>query len=212
MTVPAAKAPRKDLGGPPSWTEAVPPEPAQLRSLLATVEEVRRLNDVVSGTRPPADVLDRVTALVAEAREMLQPYAADESHQLAGHVDVPGRAHPISPPMQYDLREPDRVSGHVTFTRFHLGGGGAVHGGVLPLMFDELLARLAGSDGRARSRTACLRVDYRAIVPIERQIRADARLIDVDGRKIEVVGELTLDGSLLCEARALFVMLLPGQP
>ena len=61
-------------------------------------------------------------------------------------------------------------------------------------------------------RTAFLHVNYRQIVPVEKDLQVDAGIDRVEGRKIFVAGRL-LDGEdVLAEAEALFVRLLPGQP
>jgi hypothetical protein len=55
-------------------------------------------------------------------------------------------------------------------------------------------------------------VNYRQIVPIDKELQVDARVDRAEGRKIFVTGRL-LDGeSVLCDAEALFVKLNPGQP
>ena len=46
----------------------------------------------------------------------------------------------------YDESE-GHVRGRVVFRPFHLGGNGAAHGGTLPLLFDDVLGRLANSVG-----------------------------------------------------------------
>ena len=70
----------------------------------------------------------------------------------------------------------------------------------------------SGSRGSLYQRTAFLHVDYRKIVPIEKELQVDAGIDRVDGRKIFVAGRL-LDGEVvLAEADALFVKLNPGQP
>jgi acyl-CoA thioesterase FadM len=63
-----------------------------------------------------------------------------------------------------------------------------------------------------RQRTAYLKIDYRQIVPIEKELQFDAGVDRVDGRKIFVSGRLTDGDTLLAEADALFVRLNPGQP
>jgi hypothetical protein len=66
--------------------------------------------------------------------------------------------------------------------------------------------------GSTRQRTAYLTINYRNIVPIEKELRFDAGVDRVDGRKIFVSGRLTDGDTLLTEADALFVKLKPGQP
>ena len=66
--------------------------------------------------------------------------------------------------------------------------------------------------GSPRQRTAYLKINYRNIVPIEKELQFDAGIDRVDGRKIFVSGRLTDGDTLLAEADALFVKLKPGQP
>jgi predicted thioesterase len=48
---------------------------------------------------------------------------------------------------------------------------------------------------------------------VEKELRVDAGIDRIDGRKIFLTGRvLDDDDTVLCEAEALFLMLLPGQP
>ena len=99
----------------------------------------------------------------------------------------------------------DTVAARVVFGRYYLGGGEAVHGGAIPLVFDELLGTLVNFGTRPPSRTVSLTVDFRAITPLDTELVVTGRIESVDGRKTHVVGRLT-DGDRVCaEARALFV-------
>jgi acyl-CoA thioesterase FadM len=81
------------------------------------------------------------------------------------------------------------------------------------MFFDSLLGFTAYQlSGSRTQRTAFLHVDYRNIARIERDLRVDARLDGVEGRKIYVSGRLLDGDTVLAEARALFVKLKPGQP
>jgi len=91
------------------------------------------------------------------------------------------------------------------------GIGGAAHGGVLALIFDEILGRLA-NPGRTRSRTAYLHVNYRNITPIGPELRVEAHVDRVAGRKRYLTGAIYRDGTLTAAAEGLFVELKPGQP
>jgi acyl-coenzyme A thioesterase PaaI-like protein len=100
----------------------------------------------------------------------------------------------------------------VTFRRFHLGGNAAAHGGTLPLLFDDVLGKVANYQQVTLARTVDLQIRYRRITPIGTELRLDARLESVEGRKRSATGTLTdAAGLLLVEARGLFVELLPGQ-
>jgi acyl-coenzyme A thioesterase PaaI-like protein len=103
------------------------------------------------------------------------------------------------------------MTGH--FSRFHVGGNMAVHGGILPLLFDHTFGMIAHAAGRPISRTAFLHVDYRKITPIDVPLLVRGRVTSAEGRKAFVSAEL-VDASetLLAEANGLMIRLLPGQP
>lgn len=81
------------------------------------------------------------------------------------------------------------------------------------MLFDTVLG-LTGVllTGSRRQRTAYLKIDYRHIVPIEKELQIDAGIDRDEGRKIFVSGRLRDGDTLLAEAEALFVRLKPGQP
>jgi len=53
-----------------------------------------------------------------------------------------------------------------------VGGNYAVHGGVLPLLFDSVFGMVIHAAGRPISRTAFLHVDYRKVTPIDTPLTA----------------------------------------
>jgi acyl-coenzyme A thioesterase PaaI-like protein len=88
-----------------------------------------------------------------------------------------------------------------------------VHGGALGLLFDSVLGMTSGViTGGPRQRTAYLHINYRQIVPIEKELQIDAGVDRVEGRKIFVSGRLSDGEEVLTEGEALFVLLKPGQP
>jgi acyl-coenzyme A thioesterase PaaI-like protein len=109
--------------------------------------------------------------------------------------------------------QPDGVEMRGYFSRYHVGGNSAVHGGVLPMLFDWLFGMIVRAANRPISRTAYLHVDYRKVTPINQPLVIRGRVDSVEGRKAFVSGELTDDdGALLAEGHGLMVRLLPGQP
>ncbi len=81
------------------------------------------------------------------------------------------------------------------------------------MLFDSVLGLTASVlSGSRRQRTAYLKIDYRHIVPIEKELQFDAGVDRIQGRKIFVSGRLSDGDTLLTEAEALFVRLKPGQP
>jgi acyl-coenzyme A thioesterase PaaI-like protein len=180
---------------------------------LDMIEALRRLQDDVTAAAPPAELVAEITHTLTTLSERLRPHAVPERDQVSGHqTDVPGRGQAMSPVITIDEADELTARGRVTFGRFYLGGNGAVHGGAIPLMFDELLGRLANSGGRVPSRTAYLHVNFRNITPVGRELRLEGRFESEEGRKRFLAGEL-YDGDTLCaDAEGLFVQLRPGQP
>jgi acyl-CoA thioesterase FadM len=66
--------------------------------------------------------------------------------------------------------------------------------------------------GGPRQRTAYLHINYRQVVPIDKELQIDAGVDQVEGRKIFVSGRLSDGDTVLTDAEALFVLLKPGQP
>ncbi|TPG31704.1 PaaI family thioesterase [Mycolicibacterium hodleri] len=178
------------------------------------VEAVRTLQDLTRAADAPDDVIARAAGLIEDVNRLLGPYEADEWHSPSGRrMDLPNRGNVMQVPVNLMVTEDGRICGTARFRRFHLGRNGAVHGGALALLFDSLLgfAAFKLSESR-RQRTAFLHVDYRKIAPIDKELQVDARIDRIEGRKIYVAGRVLDGDAVLCEAEALFLKLLPGQP
>jgi acyl-coenzyme A thioesterase PaaI-like protein len=177
------------------------------------IEALRLLQDRITGASPP---LEQVTALAQQLEdiaESLTAHQVPEGKQITGHrTDLPGRGQAMSPPFIPDEWDAQHAKGRVVFSRFYLGGGGAVHGGAIPLLFDEILGRLANTGGRIRSRTAYLNVDYRKITPIGIELTAEGCFEREEGRKRFLYGVIRDGDSVLAEAHGLFIELRPEQP
>ena len=174
----------------------------------------RLLQDRLTGAAMPPDVELDVATKLAELNALLADHQVSERERYdAVRVDLPGRGHPLIPPYVVDDVAVGAISGRVTFTRFHLGGGAAVFGGVPPLFFDDVLGRVANEGQGGLARTASLTVDFRRVVRLDVELRWDATLDRVEGRKRYATGRLTdAEGNVLCEGSGLFVELRPGQP
>ena len=177
------------------------------------VEAVRTLQDHTRAADAPDDVITEVADMIEAVSAMLSPYAADEWTTPSGRrMDLPNRGNIMQVPAELTIVE-DEVDGSVRFRRYHLGRNGAVHGGAVALMWDSVLGFAAFRLSRSvKQRTAYLHVNYRKVVPIDRELQVDARIDRSEGRKINVSGRLHDGDDLLCDAEALFVTLNPGQP
>jgi acyl-coenzyme A thioesterase PaaI-like protein len=176
------------------------------------IDELRELLDRVAAAAPTTELVTDTTKIIADLNTRLAEHTVDESDQVSGRlVTVPGRAQLAVPAVHVEQIDDLRMTGRVRFGR-HFLGSGAVHGGAIPLLFDDLLGRLALAGGRSRSRTAFLHVDYRSITPIDTDLRVEAHFEREDGRKRYLRGSLHRGDRLCAEASGLFVALRPGQP
>jgi acyl-coenzyme A thioesterase PaaI-like protein len=178
------------------------------------IDAVRKLQDHARAVDAPDEVITEAADTLEKLSALLSPYGADEWASPSGRrMDLPVRGNILTVPIGSRKTDDGRIEGWARFARFHLGRNGAVHGGSLGMLFDTVLGLTASVlTGSRRQRTAYLKVNYRNIVPIEKELQFDAGIDQVDGRKIFVSGRLTDGDTLLAEADALFVKLKPGQP
>ena len=178
------------------------------------VAAMRRLQDLAVSADPEDGVWDDAADRAAALVELLGPFEADEGKAPAGRTpDLPGMGSLLLPPWTLTRYTPDGVEMTGYFTRFHVGGNHAVHGGVLPLLFDHMFGMISHAAGRPISRTAFLHVDYRKITPIDTPLAVRGRVTSTEGRKAFVSAELVDgDDTVLAEGNGLMLRLLPGQP
>ncbi|ERB54008.1 thioesterase [Rhodococcus sp. P27] len=178
------------------------------------VEAMRRLQDLAVSTNVPDDVLADIATQAEELADRLTPYEVPEGKSPAGsNIQLPGRGSLLMLPWMVEKFDTEGVRSTGVFRRYHLGGNGAAHGGVLPLLFDDVFGMTVHAGGRPISRTGYLHINYRAITPLNTQLVIEGKVDRVEGRKTFVSARLTdLDGKLLADGEALMIELLPGQP
>lgn len=128
-----------------------------------------------------------------------------------GHFDYSpliGRSNPMAPPIEMGA-EGDRVFGRVVFGSAYEGPPGCLHGGYVAAAFDEVLGyaqSLSGNPGM----TGTLRVAYRSPTPLHQELRFEAWVERVEGRKIFTRSTLHAGERLCAEAEGLFISIKPG--
>ena len=93
----------------------------------------------------------------------------------------------------------------ILFPERFSGVEGVVHGGVVSMLFDELLGAVANHAPGEWWATAWLKVDYRAPSPIGQMLEATVGSVQREGRKCMVRGQLHAGDRLCAEAEGLFV-------
>ncbi|WP_313677006.1 PaaI family thioesterase [Mycolicibacterium sp.] len=195
-------------GGFPRFQIVDPPPPGFERFVSA----MRRAQDLAVA----ADGVDwnDAAGCVEDLIGLLEAHHVEGGLAPAGRVaSLPGAGNIMMPPWQIRRFTPDMVEVDVQFSRYHVGGNNAVHGGMVALMFDVMCGITIHAIGRPISRTAFLHVDYRNVTPIDVSLTVRGWAAKVEGRKTFVNADLAApDGTLLAEANGLMVELLPGQP
>jgi acyl-coenzyme A thioesterase PaaI-like protein len=177
------------------------------------ITALRAFLDAVSAAAPDAATTASLAADLNAWTEKLTPMAVGERKQIfARRLDLPGRGQTMAPNLIVTGGDHDSVRGTVVFGRYYLGGGGAVHGGAIPLLFDEVLGRLSNSGGRPSSRTAYLHTDFRSITPVGVQLDVRGWFVSEHGRKRVLRAEIRHGATLCAEAEGLFIVLRPDQP
>lgn len=159
--------------------------------------------------RAAADALERyATRLATHPRRKLPAGFSEVANagDVLGFFDMSpliGLSNPMSPPISLRV-DGETVRGTATFGAAYEGPPGHVHGGFVAAAFDEVLGfaqSLAGNPGM----TGTLTVRYRKPTPLHVELRFEARVLRVEGRKIFTEGRVYAGETLTAEAEGLFI-------
>lgn len=106
--------------------------------------------------------------------------------------------------------ENGRVHAEATPDWTYEGQLGHLHGGVIALLFDEVLGaalHLVGGGGF----TAYLKTDYLAPTPLNKTLRLKAEIARVEGRKRYITGELWVDDLKTAVCEGLYIIPKPAE-
>jgi acyl-coenzyme A thioesterase PaaI-like protein len=202
-------------GFPPmrTWREPNVRSPgggAEYGDMIAALRDF--LDDVASAAPDTATTVALMHDLTGWGDRLAKAAVSERRQLFARRLDLPGRGQTMAPSFIPIAGDHHSVHGTVTFGRYFLGGGGAVHGGAIPLLFDEVLGRLASSGDRAPARTAYLHTDFRSVTPVGEQLAVRAWFVSEQGRKRLLRATITHGDTLCAEAEGLFIELRPDQP
>ncbi|HVN36806.1 MAG TPA: PaaI family thioesterase [Myxococcota bacterium] len=115
-----------------------------------------------------------------------------------------GLANPLAPPIRLSQTGPRSAQGLVTFGSAYEGPPGSVHGGFVAAAFDEVLGYVQ-SLGERPGMTGTLIVRYRSPTPLHTELRFEAELVGMEGRKIFTKAHVVGDGRVCAEAEGIFI-------
>ncbi|MBF4476507.1 Thioesterase superfamily protein [Rhodococcus rhodochrous J3] len=177
------------------------------------VAEFRRMHAALCAAAPDSGL---TAALQREFRDVANRLESTrqpvESDRASWRIGMSSRGHPTLVPFDVEHLDEHVFRARLEFSDVHLGGNGAVHGGTIPLLFDDFLGMFVSAKGQPHSRTAFLKVNYRRITPIYTPLLVEGTIDRIEGRKTWVSGRLLHGSEITADAEALFLRLLPGQP
>jgi len=190
----------------------------------ALVDAVRALVAVQRVADAPLDALEHATDLVREATELLTPHVVDgipgQNALRAAYPDrsqfatgdparffpyspVVGPLNAIAPPVVFTF-DGERMSGRGTLPAPYTGPPGAVHGGVVAMVLDELLGAVNACLGLG-AYTGTLTIRYERPTPIGEELTFDAGVDRTEGRKVFTVGTISANGDVTARAEGVFI-------
>jgi acyl-coenzyme A thioesterase PaaI-like protein len=166
-------------------------------------------DDLVAAAEAAEALGDRLEAQAGEGRRTrLVPGREATVADFLPTSPVIGWANPIAPPVEVWSHTTDdgrkELRGKVRFGHGYEGPPGTVHGGILALVFDEMLGA-ANSMARIRCMTGTLTVRYRKPTPLLADLDLEARTVEVNGRKVSTWGGIYHQGTLMAECDGLFI-------
>ncbi|WP_264888827.1 PaaI family thioesterase, partial [Dietzia sp. NCCP-2495] len=178
---------------------------------LELAAELRRLRGLVAGSTF-TDVHDAVAIVrglsdrLEEAGTRVDPRAFTSwgTPEHLGANPAIGARNPVSPPLEPVAFPDGTVRCELELGIEYQGPPGCVHGGIVALVFDEMLG-LANAAAGSVGLTADLNISYKSPTPLGAPLRFDARQVRVEGRKIWTSGTLHAGDRLCATAEGLFI-------
>jgi hypothetical protein len=184
----------------------------QLRGLIADLVML----DVENADDAQLDVVEEAFTQAGKAfrtmpdvRDTGLHFSANES-SLFERSPLSGRGNAMAAPLVLEFVG-DKTFGHATYGEAFEGPPGLVHGGYVISAFDDLLGVAQAASGIAGF-TGTLSVKLLGGTPLHREIRYEAGVQEVSGRKVIAYGRSYLGDQLLAEATGIFIEPRGGHP
>lgn len=202
------------------WTVREEPATEKFREHARIAEALRQLSaglirvdaDAAELARH-ADALEAMAAEVAakphlshlELFERLRKGEAtrEDCEQIFDFEIMVGRAAAVAPPMTLWV-DGEVARARATLNHVYQGPPGRVHGGVIALMMDILLARVQEITGTLGF-TGYLNIRYHAATPLDTGLDMEARILKREGRKMLVEGKVFANGVHTVTAEGLWI-------
>lgn len=187
------------------------PQTPHTQAYEQMIEEARQVQDALVQANPSAEQLAELTQTLSALRATLTQQAVPEEERLYGRGQMGGTNQLLVPRMTFDHVDDHQLEAHLVAGEFFNGINEAMHGGVVSVVFDTAMGRLAMGAQHRICRTAYLTTQYRNVTPIGEHLEVRATVDTVQGRKRFISGQLWHGETLCAEAEALFIEVTAGQ-
>ena len=135
-------------------------------------------------------------------------WAASGEHGSFGQIShelnpLAGWSNPVAPPVNNWI-DGDMALGTCQCGWAYEGPPGSVHGGYVAAIFDQFLG-MAQILGGQPGMTGYLHINYHQRTPLNTELKLEAKLVKVEGRKTIMRGEMFAEGVMTASAEGLFV-------
>jgi acyl-coenzyme A thioesterase PaaI-like protein len=185
-------------------------------AMRLVIERLVPSNAPVEELRAAADGLERYAEALQAHPRLIRVHGHAESAN-AGDVGaffdqspLIGLANPLAPPITVGRAGDKAAVASVTFGSAYEGPPGSVHGGFVAAAFDEVLGYVQSLSG-APGMTGTLTVRYLQPTPLHQELRFEAEIARVEGRKIFTEGRVRADGIVTAEAQGIFISVDPAR-
>jgi len=187
------------------------PDTPETRAYVGMLAEVAAFQEALVQANPTAEQVEQLTASLAEMRKMLEAQAVPEHERWYGRGEAGGtETQVLMPAMTFEHVDDHELRASTTPGEYFMGMNQAMHGGVISVLFDTAMGRLAMGTKMRICRTAYLTTHYRKVVPMNQRLDLRAKVDSQEGRKLFLTAELWHEDTLCAEADALFVKVRPG--
>lgn len=206
-----------DSNNPFASEEITAPYSDHWKAKRRVAKALQTLIDVLVTSTPPTQELHSIADNLNQTAERFSKFprlygrtafTEDQAHGTFGQVGhelnpLAGLSNPIAPPFNVWIKD-DRAHGRVKFGWAYEGPPGSLHGGFVAAIFDQFLG-VAQIIGKQPGMTGTLSVRYHNRTPLNTELRMEAWLERIEGRKTIIKGEMHAGDTLTASCEGLFI-------
>lgn len=174
--------------------------------------QLRRVRGLVAGwefddVHAEAEVVRQLADRLEAVGTRVEPadYGSWGSLDHIGTNPVTGNRNPVAPPLETVMFPDGVVRADLVLGTEYQGPPGCVHGGIVALLFDELLG-LANAAAKTVAMTVDLRITYKSPTPLHTPLLFEAKQERREGRKIWTTATVSSGETVCATAEGMFVV------